>query len=884
MHGKPEWHTMQADDAINALGSTHDGLSETDAQAKLAEHGLNEIARKKKNNPIRLLVRQFSSFLILLLAVAAFFSFAIGRSVDAMVIVVIIIANGLLGFAQEYKAERAVDSLKKMMAPKAMVMRGGKQREINANHLVPGDIVLLEEGCNVPADVRVINSVSMMMDESALTGESFPVKKHAMPCGDVPLAERTAMAYMGTSVSYGRGRGVVVATGMETELGKIASMVDVAGKKTPLEDQLTRFGRSLGIMVIAICALVFVGGILRSYDPMDMAMTGIALAVAAVPEGLPAVVTITLALGVQRMSRRKAIVRRLHAVETLGAVDVICTDKTGTLTENLMTVRRIWTEGIHFSVTGTGHSTSGEFHVMGKDMDPARYNGLMMLLRCGALCNNAEMRGEKFFGDPTETALLVAAHKALDVHKLKAHFTRAGEVPFSSERKMMSVLCKATGGEAALFAKGAPEYLLKKCTRAYSKGKLESLSEAKRKEVLDTATAMAANAFRVLALAYRPTDGEATESEERDYIFLGLVGMMDPPRNEVLPSLQLCRQAGIRVVMVTGDHEETSKAIAKELGIYKDGDTMLTGAQMEAMNDSELIAMANHISVYARVSPAHKLRIVRILREKGHTVAMTGDGVNDAPALKRADIGIAMGIRGTDVAKEAADLVLADDNFSTVVAAVSEGRTIYDNIRKFVHFMLATNLGEVLVVALALLIGFRDPSNPARIALPLTAIQLLWVNLLTDGLPAMSLGADPASEHAMKRPPRKRSDRMLSVAFASDVAFASILVGIGVLSLFAYGLPSGVENAMTMAMTGLVFSEFAILQAIKQRYGVRLRSNKMLIASMAAALALQVAVVYVPALQAIFGTVALAAMDWAYILGAVAVMSAVIWVKGRAFR
>jgi len=888
MRNAPAWHTMHADDIIKALGSSHDGLAEAEARSRLAEHGFNELARKGKSNPLRLFLSQFGSFLVLLLAAAALFSFAIGHHIDGAVIVFIVFANGVLGFVQEHKAERAVESLKRMMAPKALVLRGGKRMLMQTKELVPGDIVILEEGSSVPADVRVISSVSMKLDESALTGESAPVKKHAAPCMDAPLAERACMAYMGTSVAYGRGRGIVVATGMGTEMGKIAVMVEGGTKKsTPLEEQLSRFGRSLGIMVMVICALVFVGGVLRSYEPLDMAMTGIALAVAAVPEGLPAVVTITLALGVQRMSRRKAIVRRLHAVETLGAVDVICTDKTGTLTENRMTVRRIWTDGMHVSVTGTGHSTEGEFHVMGKAINPEQHTGLMTLLRCAALCNNAEMHGEKPVGDPTEAALLVAAHKAMDVAKLKAHARRISEVPFSSDRKMMSALCKTPAGDAILFAKGAPEHLLKKCSRVLTRGRSEAMTEARRKDALDNATALAAGAFRVLALAYRPAPGlaEVNETEERDLTFLGMVGMMDPPRAEVMPSLQLCRQAGIRVVMVTGDHEETSKAIAKELGIFKDGDLVMTGAQMQSMSDAELTGMADRISVFARVSPSHKLRIVRVLKAKGHTVAMTGDGVNDAPALKRADIGVAMGIRGTDVAKEAADMVLADDNFSTVVAAVSEGRAIYDNIRKFVHFLLATNLGEVLIVALALLIGFRDPANPARMALPLTAMQLLWVNLLSDGLPAISLGVDPPAPDAMKRPPRRKHERMMDFPFAMDVAFTGILVSFAVLSLFAYGLDrGGTGKATTLALTALIVSEFAILQSIKQRYRIRLRSNRLLLASMAASLALQVAVVYDPALQSIFGTVALDVMDWAYMLAVVAFITVLLWVKGKLFR
>ena len=880
----PEWHRMGTEEVLKALETCSSGLSGEEARSRLERYGLNELPEKEGIGRLSIFVNQFRSFLVMLLMVAALFSSFIGHQMDALVIVIIVILNAALGFFQEYKAERALKAMKRLMAPKAVTMRDGKRVEMPARELVPGDVVLLEEGCCVPADVRVTKSVSMRMDESSLTGESVPVDKVADAAGDVPVADRECMAYAGTSVSFGRGEGAVVATGMGTELGRIAKMIGDGDKKTPLQRQLGSFGRRLGLLIVAISAVIIIGGILKNYAPADMVMTGIALAVAAVPEGLPAVVTITLALGVQRMAGRRAIVRRLPAVETLGAVDVICCDKTGTLTENQMTVRKIWSDGKLVSVTGSGYSTSGEFHVMGRPIKPEHYKGLMMLLRCAALCNNAEMRIGKPAGDPTEVALLVAAEKALDVRKLKAHMGRTGEVPFSSARKMMSVTCRTAGKEGLFFSKGAPEHVLGKCDRIFLGGGVARLTDEKRREILGTGRDLASGALRVLAFAYKPAGAGmgASEEEERGLIFLGLAGMMDPPRQEVLPSLKLCREAGIRVVMVTGDHEETARAIAREIGIYREGDAVVGGKDMQGMDDEELRRIIDKVSVFARVDPAHKLRIIRILKARGHTVAMTGDGVNDAPALKRADIGVAMGIRGTDVAKEASDMVLADDNFRTIVAAVKEGRAIYDNIRKFVQFLLSSNMGEILVIFLALLIGFQNPADPARIVLPLTAIQLLWVNLLTDGLPAVSLGVDPAAADVMSRPPRGRHERMLDLPFLSDILFVGVLIALASLSLFSYGLAAeGAGKAMTLAFTSLVVFELVILQAVKRKYRASILSNRPLIASVGASVALQLAVVYVPALQAVFGTVALGLADWLCLAAATGVMILLVELKNR---
>lgn len=878
-----EWHKLDANEAIKNLNSSPHGLSPEEARKRLTEHGYNQIKGKPGRSRLSIIASQFRSFLVILLVGAAIFSFAIGEVTDAVVITFILVINAILGFVQEFKAEKALEALKKMMSPKALVLRDGKKMEILAKDLVPGDVVLLEEGSKVPADIRLTESVSLRVDESSLTGESLPVNKLVSVLDDVPVADRTNMVFMGTAAVFGRGQGVVVATGMETEMGKIASMVSIPETQTPLQKQLGSLGKALGIITIAVCIAVIVGGILRDYEVVGMVMTGVALAVAAVPEGLPAVVTITLALGVQRMSKRKAIVRKLPAVETLGAVDVICSDKTGTMTENQMTVRKIWSDSRMFSVTGTGYIANGGFHVMGKHIEPEHYKGLMMLLRCGGLCNNAEIRSGVPLGDPTEAALLVAAEKAMDVHKLKAHMKRIGEVPFSSDRKLMSVVCHTSNKEGFFFTKGAPERVLARCDRVFMKGTAVKLTDSIRKEILAANSQMASDAMRVLGMAYKPSGHGtmAAESEERGLVFLGLAGMIDPPRKEVLHSLKICKQAGIRVVMVTGDHEETARAIAKELGLLDGGGEVVSGEAMGKMTDGQLKAIINNVAVFSRVSPADKVRIVKLLKARGHTVAMTGDGVNDAPALKIADIGVSMGIRGTDVAKEASDMVLADDNFRTIVAAVKEGRAIYDNIRKFVQFLLSSNIGEVLVIFVALLIGFHDPNNPGVAILPLTAIQLLWINLLTDGLPAVSLGLDPASDGVMNRPPRLRKDGIIGLTFMTDVMFVSILICIGTLSLFSYGLSFGTAKAMTLAFTSVVVSEMVILQAVKQKYKVRLFSNKLLIGSMLLTIGLQVAVVYVPFLQQIFGTVALEALDWLYIVVVMAIMLLLVELKYR---
>ncbi|MFH1294939.1 MAG: calcium-translocating P-type ATPase, SERCA-type [Candidatus Aenigmatarchaeota archaeon] len=875
-----EWHMLGADEAIKALNSQSSGLESAEARSRLKEHGLNQIVQKGGKSRFSIFANQFKSFLVLLLAGAAVFSFLIGQALDAVVIGFILILNAILGFVQEAKAENAVEALKKLMTPKATVIRDGKTAEVFAKELVPGDIVVLEEGCQIPADLRIIKSVSLRVDESSLTGESTPVSKNIVALHDVPMADRRNMAFMGTTVSFGRGQGIVVSTGMGTEMGRIAKMVDRPEETTPLQKQLASLGKTIGIITLLISIIVISGGILRNHDVADMVMTGIALAVAAVPEGLPAVVTITLALGVQRMSSRKAIVRRLPAVETLGAVDVICSDKTGTLTENQMTVRKIWTDDKTITVTGRGYSSTGEFHIMGRHIRPEHHKSLMMLLRCAGFCNNADVRSGSPIGDPTEAALFVMAEKVLDIRKLRAHFKRVGEIPFSSERKMMSTIYRGDNREGLFFTKGAPEKVLHRCDRIFLGGRVVSLTAEKRKEILGYNSKMASDALRMLGFAYKPAtdETEAEEHEERNLIFLGLAGMIDPPRKEVLPSLKMCKDAGIRVVMITGDHHETARAIAKELGLYKEGDKIISGEEMASMTDGELKDIISNVPVFARVSPGDKLRIIRLLKSKGHTVAMTGDGVNDAPALKRADIGVAMGIRGTDVAKEASDMILADDNFRTIVAAVREGRAIYDNIRKFVQFLLSSNIGEVLVIFLALLIGFYDSSG---MVLPLTAIQLLWINLLTDGLPAISLGMDPAPRDIMSRPPREKKG-MIGFHFLSDVLFVGVMICIGTLSLFSYGMAMGdTAKAMTLAFTSLVVFEMVILYAIKHEYKTKLLDNRLLVISVAATLLLQLAVVYVPVLQHIFDTVALGIIDWAYMFLVTCVMLLVVELKYR---
>jgi Ca2+-transporting ATPase len=887
-----KWHEMGAQKVLNSLSSSRDGLEEKEAIKRLGIHGENILKKEKKISKLQILLNQFRSFLVVILIIAAVVSaFVLGSMVDAAVIMIIVVLNGIFGFVQEFRAEKAVEALKKLTSPMAVVIREGKRKQIPSRLLVPGDIVLLDEGTKVPADMRLLEVTNLRIDEASLTGESEPVTKNTLPIKGVPVADRKNMAYMGTLVTYGRGRAVVTGTGMKTEMGKIAHLIqEVEEEETPLQKRLGIFGKNLGILIMAICGLIVLLMLLRSgiffgqgslqEAVINSVILGIALAVAAIPEGLPAVVTITLALSLQRLSRRNAIIRRLPAVETLGSTSVICSDKTGTLTRNEMTVRKIYSDGRIIEVTGKGYIPQGDFLFDGRKLDPQKDRGLSLLLRAAFLCSNASLEKDSIVGDPTEGALVVAAAKAFSLEKIRKSYPRLEEFPFSSERKRMSTINRGKDGLHA-YMKGAPEIVLERCTHIFRNGREEKLGKREKKSILETTHFLTLDALRVLGMAYKKVDAVGGEEEtENGLVFLGLMGMIDPPRKEVKEDIKICRKAGIKTVMITGDHKNTAVAIAKELEIFGENHRALTGQELDRMGEGDLEKIVEDVSVYARVNPEHKMMIVTALQKRGHIVAMTGDGVNDAPALKKADIGVAMGIKGTDVSKEASDMILSDDNFTSIVSAVEAGRTTYDNIKKFIQYLLSSNLGEVLVILLALLV-FSDPSNPAGILLPVTAIQLLWINLLTDGLPALALGVDPPSPGIMERPPRDPNENILNREMMSDIIIVGIIITAGTLFIFSINLPSGLVMAQTAAFTTLVMFEMVRVQSVRMKYRLGIFSNKKLLLAMGVSILLQLMVIYIPPLQSAMGTVALGPADWAEIISVSLLVLVVMEIKRR---
>ncbi|MEW6329374.1 MAG: cation-translocating P-type ATPase [Candidatus Micrarchaeota archaeon] len=808
------WHRVSAERALELLRAKKGGLTEREALARLKEHGYNELVERKKESPVSMFLRQFKNFLIIILILAAVVSAFLGEALDSAAIIAIVILNALLGFVQEYRAEKALEALKKMAAPNARVLRDGHETYVPVRMLVPGDIILLEAGDRIPADARILESYSLRADESALTGESVSVgKEDVLLKGDVFIGERKNMVFSGTTITYGRGRALVVETGMGTELGKIAKIIESAPEgQTPLQIRLDALGKQIGVIVLLISGIIFLAGVMRNLPAVQMFITGVSLAVAAIPEGLPAIVTISLALGLQRMARRNAIVRKLPAVETLGSTAVICSDKTGTLTRNEMTVRRVYTNKM-IRVTGEGYEPKGEFISNKGAIDPSKDEHLKLLLRAGVLCNNARLedgRGWRIVGDATEGTLLVLAGKAgMWQDDLKKSYPLLAELPFSSERKRMTTIHKF-GKKKFAFMKGAPEVVLGLCSRAYENGKEKKLSRADKEKILKLNNEMAADALRVLAFAYRDVSNVkniTAENVERDLVFVGLVGMIDSPREEAKLAVEKCRSAGIRVIMITGDNKITGAAVAEELGVLKEGMAVLTGDELDAMSDDELERVVGNIAVYARVSPEHKVRIVRALRKKGDIIAMTGDGVNDAPALKMSDIGIAMGITGTDVSKEASDMVLTDDNFATIIAAVEEGRTIYNNIKKSVRYLLSCNVGEVLTMFIATL---------ANLPLPLLPLQILWMNLVTDGFPALALGVDPAPPDVMRRPPRDPKEDVLGRGMLLWIFAVGAIMCIGTLALFAWELNEnkGVAGAALEEKFPLLDSKTTSLDAL----------------------------------------------------------------------
>ncbi len=872
------WHaTPVAEVAAGLRSDPRRGLTADDARQRLEQHGPNELTAQAREPAWRKFLAQFTDFIVLLLLAAAVVSGLLGETIDAVAIGVIVLLNAIIGFVQEYQAEQAIAALKQMTAPHARVMRGGQIEDIAAREIVPGDVVMVEQGDIVPADARLVSSQNLQIEEAALTGESVPVQKRAVD--DIPpaasLGDRRNMLFASTRVTYGRGQALVTGTAMNTELGKIAGLVEsVRDEKTPLQQRLDDVGRYLVFGALAIVAIVFVIGFLRGEDPLDMFLVAVSLAVAAVPEGLATVVTIALALGVRRMAARNALVRRLPSVETLGSTTVVASDKTGTLTQNQMTIRKIVTGGRVIEVGGEGYAPEGGFSYDGREINPLEDPALLGVLRTGTIANTAELRqgNERWtvMGDPTEGAILTAAAKAnYWRNELMERYETLAELPFDSERKRMSVIARAPTGETGLFVKGAPDVILDLSTRVLEGETVVPMTDAKRREILAANEELANQALRVLAVAQRILDevpDEPTPTLEQELIFIGLVAMIDPPRPEAIEAVRVAHGAGLRTIMITGDHRETAVAIARELGMFRDGDRAITGAELEAMDDEQLRAEVDKIKVYARVSPEHKLRIVQAWKSRDEILAMTGDGVNDAPALKESNIGIAMGITGTDVSKEAADMVLADDNFATIVAAIEEGRSIFDNIRRFIHFLLSCNLGEVLAMFVAVLVGMP---------IPLLPIQILWINLATDSLPALALGVEPAEPGIMERPPRPANEALITRSLARILVFQGFIIGAVTLAAFSIEYyvrdPGNVERARVMAFSASIFAQnmhaFNLRSTRYSIFKLGLFSNPYLIWATIIVLLSEIAIIYLPFFQRIFETVPLTAGDWAWVVG-----------------
>lgn len=849
------------------------GLSQWEASERLKIYGTNELSAQKKVSPLALFFGQFQDFMTVILMAAIGASWILGETADGITILIIILMNGVLGFIQEYRTEKSLEALKELSAPVARVIRDGREQSIPAKEVVPGDLLILEAGDKITADCVLVEATNLQVNESILTGESTPVEKRVGKRGTQGEEDREHLLFMGTTITMGRAKARVVSTGMTTEMGKIAHMLQsVEEEDTPLKRRLNRIGKELVFICLAVCLLIMIAGIYHGETIYSMLLSGISLAVAAIPEGLPAIVTVSLAIGVQRMLKRQALVRKLPAVETLGSVNVICSDKTGTLTENKMTVKKIFVEDQTLEVSGQGHSLSGEFSLDGRTITPREHQTLKMLLAIGALCNNAEINGEEVYGDPTEVAILVASAKGNLVKGAGVGYKRLAEIPFDSDRKLMSVICSNEKNELFLMVKGAPDKIFERCTQRLGKGGIQPFDGLEKGRAARINEEMASQALRVLAFAYKPLTHMPRELSakalEKDLIFVGLEGMIDPPRPEAIQAIKSCYGAGIKPVMITGDHKSTALAVGKELGMHIANHRVVTGDEIEKMGDQELENVVRNTVIFARVTPRHKLRIVQAFKRRGNIVAMTGDGVNDAPALKEADIGVAMGKTGTDVAKEASAMVLLDDNFATIVAAVEEGRMIYDNIRKFIRYLLSCNLGEILMMGVAAFIGMP---------MPLIPIQILWLNLVTDGLPALALGVDPPDEEIMRRPPRKQNEGIFSKGLGGNIFISGALIGISSLLAFAIVMyQNGDLNlARTTAFTTMIVAE--LLYAFECRservsvFKVGMGKNPYLLAATLSSFALTFLVLYEPHLSQIFKTVALGLKEWALVVGLSAV-------------
>ncbi len=844
------WHSLSIKKTLEELNSNISGLKERETKNRLARFGYNELERYKKISPLQTFFSQFKNLLVIILFFATFLSLFVGEIVDAILILIFILILVIIGFVQEYKAEKALESLRKLTAPKATVIRNGKGIEVDAREVVPGDIVLLQTGDRIPADARLIEAISLEIDESMLTGESVPAKKSVEVLERaVFLQERSNMAFMGTVITNGRGKAVVTDTGMHTEMGKIAKIMQVEERETPLKTKLNQLSKHLVIVVAAISAVIFLVGIYRGEQITQMFLATAALAVSAIPEALPLIVTVTLAIGVHQMVKKNSIIRKLPAVETLGSATIIACDKTGTLTKNEMTVQEIYTDKL-IEISGTGYKPEGKFYIGNKEIDITKNEKVLLLLKAGSLCNNARLENDIFgnwwvVGSPTEGALLTLAEK-VGLKKLKHKYPLVAEIPFDSKRKLMTTINKENGNVA--YVKGAPEVVLKLC----------KLDEGGKRKILKINEDMTSRGLRLLALAYKklPSDLKEFSSKnvERNLNFIGLVGMMDPVREEAKQSVMVAKQAGIRTIIITGDHKLTTLHVTRQLGLSED--KALTGDELDKLSDEKLEKIVEDVNVYARTSPEHKLRIVKALQKRGHVVAMTGDGVNDAPALKRADIGIAMGIKGTEVAKEASDMVLADDNFKSIVSAVNEGRKSYDNIKKSTLYLLSTAIGEVLLILVAVLSG---------LPLPFLAVQILWINIVTEGIPAIGFAFERGEPDTMKRKPRNPKESMLTKEIVYRMMGLGILMFIGSLFLYLWYFQDLIK-ARTMAFTSLVMFElFNMFNCRSLKYPlskIGFFSNKWIFVLVFIAFLLQVIAVQSPLLSSAFKIVPLSLSEW----------------------
>ncbi|MEN0643905.1 calcium-translocating P-type ATPase, SERCA-type [Alkalicoccobacillus gibsonii] len=889
------WYREQEEDVISKTGSNVEvGITTKEAKKRLNQVGPNKLDEGKKTPAILVFLAQFKDFMVLVLLAATLISGLIGEVIDAITIMCIVLLNGILGYVQERKAEKSLDALKELSAPQMTVKRDGEWVKIPSAEVVPGDVVRIESGDRIGADIRLLHTNELRVDEASLTGESVPVhkKSQSLSSEELEIGDQENMLFMGTMITQGNGQGIVVGTGMKTEMGKIAHLLQTTETLvTPLQLRLEQLGKMLIAVALLLTALVVVIGLLQGHELNTMFLSGVSLAVAAIPEGLPAIVTVALALGVQRMIKRKGIVRKLPAVETLGCASVICSDKTGTLTQNKMTVTKLWSGGRYWDVTGTGYEPSGEFLENGKSVLPEQNRELAQLLSFGLLASHAEIverKEEKRFkksqtdyvldGDPTEGALVVAAKKAgYSREGLTKQYQVIHEFPFDSTRKMMSVIVRDRSGKRILITKGAPDVISSRTSLILKRDRSERMSAKGKQELEEAVATMAGEALRTIAIAFRVLDPhemiQTADQTEKELTFIGIQAMIDPPRPEVKDSIAECREAGIRTVMITGDHKITASAIARQLNILPNGGLVVDGQTLSKMSDEELVEQIDRIFVFARVSPQHKLRIVQALQANGHIVAMTGDGVNDAPAIKAANIGIAMGITGTDVAKEASSLILSDDNFATIKEAIKEGRNIYENIRKFIRYMMASNVGEILVMLFAMILG---------LPLPLAAIQILWVNLVTDGLPAMALGMDQAEGDVMKRKPRSPNEGVFARGLTWKIVSRGFMIGLVTLAAFWFVYQehdADLTRAQTVAFLTLVMAQLIHVFDCRSEYSVYHRNpfeNKYLVVAVLISTLLMLAVIYIPSLQPVFHTVPISLREWLLVLGLAAIPTVVL--------